>query len=134
MYCCAAEGAGAWQGRPPVLERFVNPATPHRCAALALAALLSGCASMAPPYERPAAPVAAVFPDAAAAGTPAGTPAAELAWQQFFVDARLRRLIELSLQNNRDLRVAVLNIERVRAQYQIQRAEQFPTVVLGATG
>jgi multidrug efflux system outer membrane protein len=105
-------------------------------ATLAAAGLvwLAGCASMAPPYERPAAPVAAVFPDAAAAGTPSAVPAADIAWQQFFVDARLKRLIELALHNNRDLRIAVLNIERVRAQYQIQRAEQFPTVMLGATG
>ncbi|MBN8509829.1 MAG: efflux transporter outer membrane subunit [Burkholderiales bacterium] len=103
------------------------------CAALAL---LAGCASMAPPYERPAAPVAASFPDAdaaAAAGGAASTPAADLDWQQFFVDPRLKKLIELALQNNRDLRVAVLNIERVRAQYQVQRAEQFPTLFLGAT-
>jgi len=105
-----------------------------RVAVALLAALLAGCASMAPPYERPAAPVAATFPDAAAAGAPAARPAADIEWQQFFVDARLKRLIALSLQNNRDLRIAVLNIERVRAQYQIQRAQQFPTVELGATG
>ena len=103
----------------------------------ALALLLAGCASMAPPYERPAAPVAASFPDAApavAAGAAAAQPAADIDWQQFFVDPRLKALIGLSLQNNRDLRTAVLNIERVRAQYQVQRAEQFPTVMLGATG
>jgi multidrug efflux system outer membrane protein len=99
-----------------------------------LGVLLAGCASMAPPYERPAAPVAATFPDVEAAGAPAAPPASEIEWQRFFVDPRLKRLIELALQNNRDLRVAVLNIERVRAQYQVQRAEQFPTVVLGATG
>jgi outer membrane protein, multidrug efflux system len=103
-----------------------------RGAQLASLALLAGCASMAPPYERPAAPVAAAFPDAPA--VPAATPAADIEWQKFFVDARLRRLIEMSLQSNRDLRIAVLNIERVRAQYQVQRAEQLPTVVLGATG
>lgn len=103
----------------------------------ALALLLGGCASMAPPYERPAAPVAAAYPDAlqaAAAGAAATQPAADIEWQQFFTDPRLRRLIELSLQNNRDLRVAVLNIERVRAMYQVQRSEQFPTLLLGATG
>jgi outer membrane protein, multidrug efflux system len=101
---------------------------------LILVLLLGGCASMAPPYERPAAPVAASFPDAAPATTAATPPAADIDWRQFFTDPRLQRLIELALQNNRDLRVAVLNIERVRAQYQIQRAEQFPTVLLGATG
>jgi multidrug efflux system outer membrane protein len=104
----------------------------------ALALLLGGCASMAPPYERPAAPVAASFPDAQAAAAAAGAstpqPAADIDWQQFFVDPRLKALIGLSLQNNRDLRVAVLNVERVRAQYQVQRSEQFPTLFLGATG
>ena len=45
----------------------------------------------------------------------------------FFADPRLKRLIELALQNNRDLRVAVLNIEQARAQYQIQRADELPT-------
>jgi multidrug efflux system outer membrane protein len=104
------------------------------CAALAAAVLLAGCTSMAPPYERPAAPVAATFPELQAAGTPAALPAGEIEWQRFFVDPRLKRLIELALQNNRDLRIAVLNIERVRAQYQVQRAEQFPTLMLGATG
>lgn len=102
-----------------------------------LALLLAGCASMAPPYERPAAPVAASFPDAeaaAAAGAASRQPAPELDWQQFFTDPRLKSLIALALQNNRDLRVAVLNIERVRAQYQVQRAEAFPTLQLGATG
>ena len=108
--------------------------TMARTASALLAALLAGCASMAPPYERPAAPVAATFPDAQAAGAPAAMPASEIEWQRFFVDPRLKRLIELALQNNRDLRIAVLNVERVRAQYQIQRSEQLPTVLLGATG
>ena len=108
-------------------------------ASLALAAsLLGGCASMAPPYERPAAPVAASFPDALQAATAAGArtaqPASDIDWRQFFADPRLQRLIELSLQNNRDLRIAVLNVERVRAQYQVQRSELFPTLDLGATG
>ena len=98
-----------------------------------LALLLGGCASMAPPYERPAAPVGASFPDPAPAAT-STPPAADIEWQQFFTDPRLKALIALALQNNRDLRTAVLNIERVRAQYQIQRAEAFPTLLLGATG
>jgi multidrug efflux system outer membrane protein len=105
---------------------------------MSLALLLVGCASMAPPYERPAAPVASSFPDApqaaAAAGPSTTQPAADIDWQQFFTDPRLKALIGLSLQNNRDLRVAVLNVERVRAQYQVQRSEQFPTLFLGATG
>lgn len=99
---------------------------------LSAALLLAGCASMAPPYERPAAPVATSFPDIAAAGAPSAVPAADIGWQQFFVDARLKTLIDIALHNNRDLRVAALNIEQVRALYQVQRANQFPTVNLGA--
>ncbi len=92
-------------------------------AALA-AAVLSGC-SMMPAYERPPAPVAGDWPAPAAA---TGTPAAELPWQQFFGDARLRQLIDIALRNNRDLRIAVLNIEQARAQYDIRRADRLPTV------
>lgn len=112
----------------------------RRWPGLALLVLaLGACSSMAPPYERPAAPVAAQFPEAAQAESESGgastlQAAAEIDWRQFFADARLKQLIELALANNRDLRVTVLNIERVRAQYQIQRSEQFPTVLLGATG
>jgi multidrug efflux system outer membrane protein len=55
-------------------------------------------------------------------------PVADIPWQEFFVDPQLRKLISLALENNRDLRLAVLNIERSRAQYQIQRAELLPKV------
>jgi outer membrane protein, multidrug efflux system len=102
--------------------------------ALVAALLASGC-SFIPTYERPAAPVAANFPTellpAGAASVPGGS-AAEIDWHNFFTDPRLKRLIELSLQNNRDLRVAILNIEQARAAYQIKRADELPTVGVGA--
>ncbi|MFZ4288230.1 efflux transporter outer membrane subunit [Variovorax sp. HJSM1_2] len=102
---------------------------------LAAAAFLSGC-SMIPTYERPAAPVAGQWPAEAAGMTVAapGKAPTEVPWQSFFTDPQLQRLIETALQNNRDLRVAVLNIEQARAQFQIKRADQFPTVNLGASG
>jgi multidrug efflux system outer membrane protein len=101
--------------------------------ALAAAAFLAGC-SFIPTYERPAAPVAAQFPDGGAAAT-TGTPAAaDLPWQSFITDARLRALVDLALVNNRDLRLAVLNIEQARAQYRIQRADRYPTVGAGISG
>ena len=101
-----------------------------RFAPLAAAAWLAGC-SMMPTYERPPAPVPGDWPHAAA---PAGTPADALAWQAFFSDARLRELIGIALRNNRDLRVAALNIEQARAQYDIRRADRFPTVNAAVTG
>ena len=92
--------------------------------AAATVLLLGGC-SLIPKYERPEAPVPAVFPDAqpSSAGQPL---ASTIAWQDFFTDPRLQKLIELALANNRDLRVAVLNIEQARAQFQIQRSALFP--------
>ena len=93
----------------------------------ALAIALAGC-SMMPKYERPAAPVAGAFPYPGAQEGPA---AADLDWQQFFAaDASLRGLIATALRNNRDLRVAVLNIEQARAQYDIRRADRYPSVGL----
>ena len=102
-----------------------------RRSALTVAALvLTGCSFM-PTYERPAAPVPAQFPGQS---TNAVAGEAELPWQRFVADARLRELIALALANNRDLRLATLNMEQVRAQYQIRRADQFPTLNLAASG
>lgn len=102
--------------------------------ALACGAALAAC-SLAPTYERPSAPVAADWPAPAPAPVASGARAAgDLPWADFFGDASMRELIRLALTNNRDLRVAVLNIEQARATWQIRRADQFPTVNLGATG
>ncbi len=67
------------------------------------------------------------------AGKPGDVHAADITWRDFFVDERLQKVIDLALMNNRDLRVAALNIERTRALYRIQRAELLPTVNAGAT-
>jgi multidrug efflux system outer membrane protein len=98
------------------------------CVALAAA----GCTSFIPSYERAPAPVSASYPPEPAPPAPGGEAAADIDWQRFFADPRLKRLIALSLANNRDLRVAALNIEQARALYRIQRAELFPAV--NATG
>ena len=96
---------------------------------------LGGC-TLAPNYTRPTAPVPAEWPTGAAyAGTQSGTNAMEasqLKWQEFFTDEKLQRVIGMALTNNRDLRIAALNVELYRAMYGIQRAELLPTV--NATG
>jgi multidrug efflux system outer membrane protein len=101
--------------------------------AAVLALTLAGCGSMAPDYQRPAAPVASTFPDAASSAATA-TAATAITWHQFFTDARLQALITLALANNRDLRIAVLNIEQARAQFDIRRADQWPTINVGLSG
>ena len=102
-------------------------------AAAALACCLAACNTMAPRYERPASPVAAAFPVAAASGATTGVAPAAQPWQAFFQDARLARLIAAALANNRDLRVAVLDIEVARAQVGLSRSSEFPTIDLQGT-
>ena len=99
---------------------------------LAAALLLAGC-SMIPAYQRPAAPVPTTFPQAQAVPDK-GAAAADLDWKDYFSDPRLQQLIAIALQNNRDLRVSVLNIEQARAQFQITRASQYPAVNGVASG
>jgi NodT family efflux transporter outer membrane factor (OMF) lipoprotein len=93
----------------------------------ALAAALGGCA-LTPTYQRPPAPVDTRFP---LAGAAAGTPAPALAWRDYLADARTQALVQLALQNNRDLRIALLNVEQARAALGVQRADQLPSVGVG---
>jgi outer membrane protein, multidrug efflux system len=114
----------------------------HSLIAVAVALFAAGC-TMAPKYQRPAEPVTATFPTggvydtqpgaAGAARTANGQAAADIGWRDFFGDPRLQRLIEISLKNNRDLRVSVLNIQASQAQYQIARAALFPTLDAAAS-
>jgi multidrug efflux system outer membrane protein len=91
-------------------------------AKLLLAVALIGC-TLAPRYERPALPVPDRFP-----GGAGSLAAADQGWRTMFGDPRLQAVIALALANNRDLRVAALNVEVAQAQYRIQRAGLFPTV------
>ncbi|MFC3441346.1 efflux transporter outer membrane subunit [Sphingobium rhizovicinum] len=102
--------------------------------AVTLSLALAAC-DMAPKYVRPDLPVPAGTPqgDAYAANDGAGAIVpADTAWRDFFTDARLARVIETALANNRDLRLALANVAQARAQYKVQRADLLPTV--GATG
>ena len=103
-----------------------------RWSLLAVFALLGGCINLAPEYERPQAPVAEQWLPGTA--TPKGQVAADIQWQQFFTDPRLAQLQTLALANNRDLRVASLNIEKAQAQYRIQRAASFPGIDASVSG
>ncbi len=94
--------------------------------ALAATALLAGC-SFIPTYERPAAPIPASYTETAGEVSAAVAP-----WQDYFAEPRLRQLIEAALTNNRDLRVAALNIEQARAAFQVRGADLYPRVGLAA--
>ena len=102
---------------------------------IALTAALGGC-SLAPKYKQPQPPVPAEWPQGPAyeASSPSAAMVSEIGWGEFYADDRLRHIVELSLANNRDLRMSTLNIERARAVYHIQRADQFPTIEAVASG
>ncbi|MDL2172561.1 AdeC/AdeK/OprM family multidrug efflux complex outer membrane factor [Stutzerimonas stutzeri] len=101
---------------------------------LALMAALGGC-SLIPDYERPHAPVAVAWPQGEA--YPQDTTQASeraLGWREFFRDPALQQLIEVALENNRDLRVAALNVDAYRALYRVQRADVLPAVSADGAG
>ncbi len=100
-------------------------------AAVALALFAGGCGVLEPrlPEAAPAIPAEWPIPaTAAAAQAGAAALTADIGWRDFFVDERLEEVIGRSLENNRDLRVAMLNVEKARAQYRIQRADRVPAV------
>lgn len=104
----------------------------YRLLPIAVALVLAGC-SLSPDYNRPAAPVPETYPNASE-GMQAenAVPAADLGWRQFFHDPQLKALIEIALDNNRDLRVAIERVEESRALYGIQQSDRFPTIGAGA--
>lgn len=97
-----------------------------RLLAVTLGLLLGGC-SLAPDYQRPATPAGATWQASSDVTTTRG-------WKGTFSDPQLQQLITLALSNNRDLRIAALNVQSYEARYRIQRAAQLPTVGVDGSG
>lgn len=95
---------------------------------------MGGCLSMAPDFERPASPVADIYPIPSAGLSESAALAAEVDWQHFYRDPQLRLLIDQALANNRDLRIAAQRVEEARALYGIRRADRVPHFNVGANG
>lgn len=92
--------------------------------AMLVASLVSGCANLAPEYARPSLPVPAAVDGAAQTSASSSMPS----WQELVTDERLKKVIALAIDNNRDLRVAVLNVEKARATYRITDADRYPVI------
>jgi multidrug efflux system outer membrane protein len=113
--------------------------TSRRVVVASLSALIAlgiaGCINLAPTYRQPAAPLPSSWLErGAAASSLSPSPTTyELGWQDFIRDERLRRVVTLALRQNRDLRVATLNIEKARAAYRIENASLFPNLSGGAS-
>ena len=101
------------------------------CVALALAAAITTGCSLQPEYARPEAPVTAAYPSGpayTAISSGETLRAGDLGWRDFLADPRLQQLVETALRNNRDLRMAVLNVQELQAQFRVQSAALFPQV------
>ncbi|MDE1464122.1 efflux transporter outer membrane subunit [Spartinivicinus poritis] len=99
---------------------------------------MAGCVSLAPDYQQPDSPVTAEWRDTKAAQQNSSAVAthktvAAIKWQDYFQDRKLRQVINLALTNNRDLRIALLNIEQARAKYGIQEAELWPSISVSSS-
>jgi outer membrane protein, multidrug efflux system len=95
--------------------------------ALLCPVMITSC-DLQPILGKLSSPVSENYP-----GNGGGEVSADIAWQSFFTDARLKKLVGTALERNRDLKVAALNVEQARAQYGISRSQLFPTVNLGGT-
>jgi multidrug efflux system outer membrane protein len=115
----------------------MNRATFAATAVAIVLMTLTAC-TMAPKYTRPAAPVPASWPEGpaypVATAKPEGKVVTEIPWRDFFLDPRLQQTIELALANNRDFKIATLNVEKYRAFYQIERAALLPQLNASAAG
>jgi len=100
----------------------------HGFAAIVVGTMTFSACTLEPKYIRPDAPLA--MPEQ---NVVLGIPAEDLGWRAFFHDSQLQQLIVLALADNRDLRVAALNVEAAQARYRIQRADVFPTIAASAT-
>ena len=96
--------------------------------ALLAATTLAGCVNMAPPHERPALATAPDYPAEFAGDVTLGQRATEVNWRDFFADPQLEVLIAQAIERNRDLAVAIAQIEEARGLYRIQDADRLPTV------
>ena len=94
---------------------------------------LGGC-SFIPKYERPDLPVVDRYPSTPRSTVGGGLQVSELDWRDFFKSPVSQDLIALALENNRDLRVAIGNIETAQANARIQNASLFPTITAVGSG
>lgn len=98
---------------------------------VAITFLVSGCATLSPEYERPSAPIPSTF---ASTAKESNQNVQEFSWRAFINDERLTKVVALALEQSRDLRKAVANIEAARATYRVQRSSEFPTIEAGTSG
>lgn len=120
-------------------------------ASLGVCGLLAGC-NLAPIYQQPLSPVGGAYPQQSQTAYDPSTGTftqstvsaqslsdqpgnvADMPWQSFFQDPQLKALIGISLNNNRDLRIAIARMDQAEAIWGIQRGEMFPQLGAALSG
>lgn len=106
-----------------------------------IASGLSGCISMIPDLPKADSQTPSQYPTSTASISTASNSSATnsivanmtIQWQDYFVDPVLVGYIKQALQNNRDLRIAILKVDEARAAYGIQKSASLPTLAAGLT-
>lgn len=102
--------------------------TKNKITPLIFGLMLSGC-TMIPDYMRPEFSASKSWNDIPGYELPAGEKTASLVeWRAFFESPELQRVIEIALENNKDLKKAALRIDEARALYRIERADLIPAI------
>ena len=103
----------------------------NRKALTALFATLAvgGC-TLAPDYQQPESPVPATAGDNQRIAEELVLPG----WEALFQDPQLQQLIRTALSNNRDLRLALLDVAEARAQYRIEGSALYPELSVDGDG
>ncbi len=99
----------------------------------ALTLMASACQSIpavqtAPIVAKPNIPLVAGEGYAAYRNQQVPSSVAAMRWQTFYTDPKLKALIQLGLDNNKDVRQTVLAIRKAQAQYRITDNEDLPTL------
>ncbi|WP_047537865.1 efflux transporter outer membrane subunit [Methylotenera versatilis] len=96
---------------------------------------LAGCASLAPTYSQPKAPLPSAWPEGDSYKSQnTGVLATDTSWEKFILNNKMRQVVEIGLSNNRDIKITLANIEAARAQYRVQDAAMLPTINADVTG
>jgi outer membrane protein TolC len=110
----------AAEGSPPCVR-------PYSLSALGVA--LTGCA-VGPTYQRPDVPVPAQWQ----VNIQQANDFANTTWWDQFGDPELNRLIQIALEQNKDLQIATARVQEYLGRYGVTRAAQFPQIGANAAG
>lgn len=105
-------------------------------ALLVLPLAISGCFSLNPDYTRPEGVVPTQLPTTGIYGQnqPGAITQEQLYWDTYIVNPKLKAIVKSSLDNNKDLKIAMANIDAAKAQYGVTKSDRLPTVNAGLNG